>query len=193
MHLIVGLGNPGEKYKDNRHNIGFAAIDEIAHFYSASNFNNKFAALFATCEVAGHKVALLKPQTYMNLSGRSVIECSNFYKIPTSNITVIHDELDLECGRVKVKVGGGNAGHNGLKSIDNAIGTHYNRVRVGISRPEHATQVPDYVLSDFINSEVAPVMCAIKSIAKNADLLIAGDFAKFMNNCALEQKQLENE
>lgn len=191
MHLIVGLGNPGDKYKNNRHNVGFLCVDDIACKYNAADFTTKFSAYFSACQISGNKVLLLKPQTYMNLSGKAVIECMNFYKVPIANVIVIHDELDLECGRIKIKTGGSSAGHNGLKSIDASIGNNYVRLRFGVSRPEHSTEVSSYVLSDFYADQINKVENSIKIISLHAPSLIAGDFANFMNNCALDQKSME--
>lgn len=146
MHLIVGLGNPGEKYSNTRHNVGFMVIDEIIKYLQTTTINkSNFQAL---CYKAGDQI-YLKPQTFMNLSGDSVNAVKKYFNIETSNIIVIHDDLDLPFGSVRYKIGGGHGGHNGLKSIDSHIGKEYIRVRIGIGKPEDKDMVANYVLSDF--------------------------------------------
>jgi PTH1 family peptidyl-tRNA hydrolase len=185
--LIVGLGNPGGQYQNNRHNIGFMLIEAIAHAYDFPKFEKKFSGEFAQGFIGKHKVMLLKPQTFMNLSGKSVLECSNFYKIAHEKILVLHDELDLVTGRIKVKFAGHHAGHNGLKSIDAMIGENYHRLRFGISRPIHG-DVSNYVLGNFNETESKVVEQAIKAVVFHLPLILAGDSVKFMNNCALDLK-----
>lgn len=148
-YLLVGLGNPGAQYSLNRHNIGFMAIDIIADMQQFPNYKSKFSALLSEGRIAGSKVILLKPQTYMNLSGRSVAEAAKFYKIPLANIYVFHDDLDLQPGRLKIKRGGGAGGHNGLKSIDQCMGQDYWRIRMGIGHPGFKDAVSGYVLGNF--------------------------------------------
>ncbi len=150
MKLIVGLGNPGPTYSLNRHNIGFLTIDKILEKVTANNISNKkfLGELYKV-----NNLILLKPNTFMNLSGKSVAEVVKFYKIDLDNILVIHDDIDLPFGAVKLKKGGGHGGHNGLKSIDTLVGKNYNRLRLGVDKPEYKTQVPNYVLSDFNNKE----------------------------------------
>lgn len=148
MTLLVGLGNPGEKYLHNRHNIGFMVIDALVTHLQASS-NSKTSFLGETYKAKD--IILLKPSTYMNLSGKSVLAVSNFFK--PQKVIVIHDDLDLNFGAIKIKCGGGNGGHNGLKSIDEFIGKEYIRVRMGIDKPEHKSQVSSHVLSDFNESE----------------------------------------
>lgn len=183
--LIVGLGNPGAQYSKTRHNIGFIAIDAIANHFSFPDFTSKFQGLLSQANINGKKVLLLKPQTFMNLSGRSVLECANFYKILPEQIIVIHDELDLELGRIKIKTGGSHAGHNGLKSIDQAVTPNYHRLRFGISRPKFGS-ASDYVLGNFRSEEEQMVNSSIKSILNNLHILLDSDFQKFMNNCAID-------
>lgn len=185
--LIVGLGNPGSQYHKTRHNVGFMVLDAIAEHCSIAFSNNKFHGLFGQGICSGHKILLLKPQTFMNLSGKSVLECAHFYKILPDKIIVIHDDLDLELARVKVKQGGSHAGHNGLKSIDSMISPNYVRLRFGISRPQHGN-ISDYVLKDFLASEQPQVSNAIADIIKNIKFLLDGDFQNFMNNYAIDQK-----
>lgn len=165
MQLIVGLGNHGKKYENNRHNVGFMAVDEIAVKYGFPPFKEKFKGLISKGEIEGVEIVLLKPQTYMNLSGEAVQQTAVFYKISASDITVIHDDIDLSLGTVKIKVGGGNAGHNGLKSIDSKIGNNYRRIRIGVGRPEY--DVSSYVLSDFGKEEVLTINEAIYDVVRN--------------------------
>ena len=150
MKLIVGLGNPGPTYEQNRHNIGFLVIDNLIKKFSANDISNKkfFGNLYK------HKdILFLKPATFMNLSGKSVQAVANFYKINSKDILVIHDDIDLPFGAIKIKRGGGHGGHNGLKSIDSLISKEYNRLRIGVGKPEHKSQVASYVLSDFEQNE----------------------------------------
>ncbi len=150
MKLIVGLGNPGPTYQKNRHNIGFMVVDKILQ---ESSFNNISSKKFLGELYKKSDLLLLKPTTFMNLSGKSIAAVSSFYKIPLENILVIHDDIDLPFGALKLKRGGGNGGHNGLKSIDNLLGKEYNRLRLGIGKPPKKEMVPSYVLSDFNNKE----------------------------------------
>lgn len=154
MKLIVGLGNPGSEYNNTRHNIGFAVIDSIAKSLDITfSENNKFRSEIATGFASLNKVILSKPSTFMNLSGQAVQLTSHYYKINISDIIVIHDDIDLPIGTVKIKTGGGNGGHNGLKSIDNCLGANYTRIRIGIGRPAHKDDVANYVLSYFSSAE----------------------------------------
>ena len=159
MFLIVGLGNPGKSFINNRHNIGYKVIDNIKDSYNFPNFTTKFKSEFSKSLLDEEKISLLKPITYMNNSGVAVKEIKVFYNIDIKNIYVIHDEIDLEQGRVKIKNGGGHNGHNGLKSIDKLIGQEYNRVKVGVSRPSKIydekinEDVSNWVLSDFTSAE----------------------------------------
>lgn len=167
MFLVAGLGNPDEQYRFNRHNVGFMAVDSLAHRFSFSNFSKKHQGLIAEGEIARKKVLLLKPQTYMNASGQSVAAIARFYKIPMENILVIHDDLDLPFARIKMKLGGGSAGHNGLKSIDACLGSNaYYRLRIGIGRPMDKSQVIDYVLSNFSKAEQADLQILFKKIER---------------------------
>ena len=153
MFLVAGLGNPDGQYRFNRHNVGFMAVDNFAHRFSFSDFSKKHQGLIAEGKIEEEKVLLLKPQTYMNASGQSIAEVAHFYKIPMENILVIHDDLDLPFAHIKMKLGGGSAGHNGLKSIDSCLGKDYYRLRIGIGRPVNKSQVIDYVLSNFSQTE----------------------------------------
>ncbi|VFU10382.1 peptidyl-tRNA hydrolase [Methylocella tundrae] len=168
MLLFVGLGNPGRAYAGNRHNIGFMAIASIARETSAPVFRAKFQSLASEINLAGERVTLLLPQTYMNESGRAVGEAARYLKIEPKDIVVFHDELDLPPGKVRVKSGGGNAGHNGLKSITAHIGNDYRRVRLGIGHPGDRALVHNYVLGDFAKSEAPWVESLCGAIAGNA-------------------------
>lgn len=187
MYLIVGLGNPGSKYASNRHNIGFMAVDELIHRFSFSTAKDKFSGLISTGEINGHKVAALMPLTFMNDSGKSVQAAAAFYKIPPENIIVIHDELDLEPLKVRVKTGGGEAGHNGLKSITRMLGTpNYQRIRIGIGHPGDKDKVHGYVLSDFSKKELPLFDELCVRLADEMHLIIEGESAKALTNLALK-------
>jgi PTH1 family peptidyl-tRNA hydrolase len=190
VKLIIGLGNPGDKYDKTRHNAGFMVVDSLFDKYSFNQFNDKFHGVFAKGEIGNSSIILLKPHTFMNLSGRSAQECAHFFKIPIEDIIVIHDELDLELGRVKIKIGGSNAGHNGLKSLDENIGNGYTRLRFGIDRPEFGSS-SSYVLSNF-SKEEEPLLCeCIKSITNNFEDLIKGKAPEFANKFALDIKEFK--
>lgn len=182
MHLFVGLGNPGPSYEGNRHNIGFMAVDEIARQHGFGPWRARFQGLLAEGRIAGAKVMVLKPLTYMNESGRSVGEALRFFKLEPSALHVFYDELDLVPGKVKVKTGGGAGGHNGIRSIDSHIGQDYHRVRLGIGHPGDKAKVHGYVLSDFAKPERTgwlPVL--LDAVAREAPALIAGDEGRFMS------------
>ena len=167
MKLFVGLGNPGDKYARNRHNVGFMAVERIAAAHGFSPWRRKFQGEVAEGTIAGERVLLLKPMTYMNESGRSVGEAARFLKIDLADIVVFHDELDLQPGKVRVKTGGGNAGHNGLKSITAHVGNDYVRVRIGIGHPGSKDAVVPYVLNDFAKADRAwlnPLLAAIAEL-----------------------------
>lgn len=186
MWLIVGLGNPGKEYERNRHNIGFMAVDAIANAHDFKPFKSKYKGDYVEGEIAGEKVALLKPMTYMNESGRSVGEVARFYKIPTSNIIVFHDELDLQPGKIRTKIGGGAAGHNGLRSMDDWLdNADYIRVRMGIGHPGDKDRVHGYVLGNFTKSEEDWLEKLLEAIAKHAPLLLQKNDAGFMSRVAL--------
>lgn len=178
MFLVVGLGNPGKEYAQNRHNVGFMAVDTIFHRYSFNDFKTKANALLAEGIIGKEKILLLKPQTYMNLSGNAVGEIAHFYKIEPSHILVFHDDLDLKPGIVRIKTGGSAGGHNGLKSIDSHIGNLYTRVRIGIGHPGDKTLVADYVLSDFSKTEKEQLEKILEILADNLDIFFEkGDSA----------------
>lgn len=185
MQLWVGLGNPGAKYAANRHNIGWMALDRIAVDHSFGPWRTKFQGSMCEGNLGGEKVILLKPETFMNLSGQSVGEASRFFKLAPVDITVFHDELDLAPGKVRIKTGGGHAGHNGLRSIHAHIGEAYNRVRLGIGHPGHKDRVAAYVLSDFAKAEQDWLDAVMRGIADGAPDLARGDTARFLNAVAL--------
>ncbi len=185
MHLIAGLGNPGSEHQANRHNVGFMAADEIARRHNLPAWRNKFSALVTDGTVDGERIVLIKPQTYMNRSGDSLAAAVNFYKLAAEDVTVIYDELDLAPGKLRVKTGGGNGGHNGLRSIDAAIGTQYQRVRVGIGHPGHKDLVTRHVLGDFAKADAEWLEPLLDAIADNAVLLAKKDGANFMNRIAV--------
>jgi len=184
MKLLVGLGNPGGQYEGNRHNIGFMALDAIAREHSITQFRSKHAGLLAEGAIGGEKVILLKPQAFMNRSGDSVQQVAKFYKIEPADVIVLYDELDLTPGKVRVKVGGGNGGHNGLRSIDPQIGLNYKRVRLGIGHPGKEN-VTHHVLGDFAKADQTWLTPLLDGIAKHVGLLLKGDDAGFMNKLAL--------
>jgi len=185
MLLLVGLGNPGPEYAGNRHNIGFMAVDEIVRRHSFAPFRAKFSGELAEGTVDGHKVLALKPMTYMNESGRSVVKAALFYKILPDDIIVVHDELDLEAGRIRLKTAGGHAGHNGLRSIHAHIGDGYRRIRLGIGHPGIKDRVTGHVLKDFAKSDRDWLDPLLGAIADNFGLLAGGDETGFMNRVAI--------
>ncbi len=188
MRLLVGLGNPGERYAQNRHNIGFMAIEKIAERYRFSPWRARFQGVMAEGTVDGEKVLALKPQTYMNLSGQAVGEASRFFKIETGSTVVMYDEIELAAGKVKVKLGGGSAGHNGIKSIDAHIGPEYWRLRLGVGRPATKEEVHGHVLSDFAKADEEWLDKLLAAVSDAIPLLIAGDESKFMTKVALLTK-----
>lgn len=185
MQLFVGLGNPGSKYARNRHNIGFMAMDEIAASHGFAPFKGKFQGELSEGKLGSEKVLLLKPTTFMNLSGQSVGEAMRFYKLTADDVTVFHDELDLAPGKLRCKTGGGHAGHNGLRSIHQHIGQDYHRVRMGIGHPGHKDKVASYVLNDFAKAEAGWLDDVLRGVADGAPHLAAGDTGKFQNAVAL--------
>jgi PTH1 family peptidyl-tRNA hydrolase len=185
MLLFAGLGNPGAKYANNRHNVGFMAAEAIARRHDFSPWSKKFQGLIAEGRIGGEKVILLKPQTFMNLSGQSVGEALRFYKLQPSDLTVFYDELDLVAGKVRVKTGGGAGGHNGIRSIDQHIARDYRRVRIGIGHPGVREMVHGHVLGDFARADDEWLDVLLDSIADNADLIARGDESGFMNRITL--------
>lgn len=185
MWLLAGLGNPGDKYAGNRHNVGFMALDAIADECSAPGFRSKFQSLMAEAKIDGQKVVLLKPQTMMNNSGEGVRAAAQFFKIPPERIIVFYDELDLPFGKLRVKCGGGAAGHNGIKSIKAHMGTDaFWRVRIGIDHPGDKSRVANYVLSDFSKAEQKALEPLLWAIGKHAHYLIENKDSEFMTRIA---------
>lgn len=183
MFLIVGLGNPGSKYENNRHNIGFMAADEIVRRFSLSSWTEKFQGQISKGSIGSHKVVVLKPQTYMNLSGKSVQQVANFFKIPAENLIVIHDELDLPPLKTRIKSGGGNGGHNGLKSIQQCMGTpHFMRVRLGVGHPGDKSKVSSYVLNDFSKSEMPDFEILCAHLADKMPQILNGEDQKVVSD-----------
>ncbi len=185
MKLFVGLGNPGTKYASNRHNVGFMALDAIASGHAFGVWRSKFNAEISEGRLGLEKVILLKPMTFMNLSGQAVSEALRFFKLLPSDLVVFHDELDLAPGKLRVKLGGGHAGHNGLRSIHAHIGPEYTRVRLGIGHPGHKDKVSGYVLSDFAKADQIWLDDMMRGIADGAVALANDDAAKFSNAVAL--------
>jgi PTH1 family peptidyl-tRNA hydrolase len=184
MKILVGLGNPGDKYEQNRHNVGFMAVEAIAEHYGAGPWKRRFQGLATEVDVGRERCLLLKPTTYMNESGRSVGEAIRFYKISPADVIVFHDELDLEPSRVRVKFGGGHAGHNGLKSLSAHIGNDYHRVRIGIGHPGSREAVVSFVLHDFSKKDREWLEPLLSAIARGAPHLLGGQDAKFLNEIA---------
>ena len=185
MQLFVGLGNPGAKYARNRHNIGFMALERIAADHGFGPWRGKFQGSVSEGTLGGEKVLLLKPETFMNRSGQSVGEALRFYKLDVADVMVFHDELDLAPGKLKVKRGGGHAGHNGLRSIHGHIGEAYGRVRMGIGHPGHKDAVSGYVLRDFPKADEAWLDDLMRGISDGAAELAKGDAGRFMNAVSL--------
>jgi peptidyl-tRNA hydrolase, PTH1 family len=183
--LLVGLGNPGPKYKGNRHNIGFMAVDEIVRRHGFSPWRKRFQAEVAEGMVAGEKIIALKPQTFMNESGRAVGEAMRFLNVEGDKVYVFHDEIDLAEAKIRVKAGGGHAGNNGLRSIIQHVGPHFMRVRLGVGHPGDKDMVHPHVLSDFSKDEMTWVAPMITGIAEALPLLVKGDDASFANRVHL--------
>jgi peptidyl-tRNA hydrolase, PTH1 family len=188
MRLVVGLGNPGPKYAANRHNVGFTAVNAIVRRHSFGPFRSRFQGLIAEGTVGEAGLYVLKPMTFMNESGRALGEVVRFYKLLPSEVLVIHDELDLAPGKVKVKQGGGSAGHNGLRSIDAHIGPDYWRLRIGIGHPGDPDLVYPYVLSNFFAEDEAWLEKLLPAIAEALPIILAGDDNRFMTKLALLTK-----
>lgn len=184
MRLIVGLGNPGSGYANNRHNLGFMAVDAIADRHSFGAWRSKFQGVSTDGQIGGDKVVLLKPMTYMNESGRSVAEAVTFFKLELDNVLVLFDEIELAPGKVRVKKGGGHAGHNGIRSVAAHIGEDFWRVRLGVGHPGHKDRVSGYVLKDFAKSDDIWVKEFVDAVAGEVDLLVQGEDNRFMTNVA---------
>jgi peptidyl-tRNA hydrolase, PTH1 family len=185
MLLLVGLGNPGARYVGDRHNIGFMTLEAIAKRHGIGPWRRRFQGVACEGPIAGERVLLLLPGTFMNESGRAVAEAAQFYKLSAGDITVFHDEIELPPGKVRVKVGGGIAGHNGLRSITAHVGNDYRRVRIGVGHPGAKDLVEHYVLSDFAKSERGWVEALIDILADHVELLVRGQDASFQNKVHL--------
>jgi PTH1 family peptidyl-tRNA hydrolase len=185
MLLFVGLGNPGKKYDDNRHNIGFMAVDEIILRHNFSEPKIKHQGARYEGKLGTTKVLILKPLTFMNLSGKSVSEVARFYKIPSEDIFVFHDELDMPSGKIKFKTGGGNAGHNGLRSIDQYINKDYHRIRLGIGHPGDKSRVTGHVLGDFSKADITWLDPLLNAVGRSAEKLLSGNGIDFLNAIGL--------
>ena len=185
MQLWVGLGNPGPQYAMHRHNVGFMAADTIAEVHRFGPAGKKFSGWLHDGRIGGVRILLFKPATFMNESGRAVAEALRFYKLDVSALTVFHDELDLAPFKVKVKQGGGTAGHNGLRSIDQHLGADFRRVRIGIGHPGHKDRVTGYVLGNYAKAEMDDLSDLLGAVAAEAEWLVKGDDVRFMNDVAL--------
>ncbi|PKB25414.1 PTH1 family peptidyl-tRNA hydrolase [Novosphingobium kunmingense] len=185
MQVWVGLGNPGQQYALHRHNVGFMAIDALAEVHGFGPVQKKFQGWVQEGRIGRHRILLLKPATYMNESGRSVGEALRFYKLAVEALTVFHDELDLAPFKIKVRTGGGLAGHNGLRSIDRHLGPEFRRVRIGIGHPGHKDRVTGHVLGNYAKSEMDALADMLGAISAEAGWLADGDDTRFMNEVAL--------
>ncbi|MBW4331510.1 aminoacyl-tRNA hydrolase [Stakelama sp. CBK3Z-3] len=189
MQIWAGLGNPGAQYAMHRHNVGFMAVDAIAEIHGFSTPKKQFLGLTQEGRIGGEKIILLKPATFMNESGRSIRAAVDFYKLDESAVTVFHDELDLAPFKVKVKTGGGAAGHNGLRSTDSHIGNEYRRVRLGIGHPGHKDRVHGYVLGNYAKEEIEDLSVLLGAVAAEAEWLARGDDARFLSEVALRMQR----
>ncbi len=188
MQIWVGLGNPGPSYALHRHNVGFMAVDAIAEVHGFPSPKRSFQGWAQEGQMGGQRILLLKPATYMNDSGRSVGEAARFFKVPVEDVTLFHDELDLAPFKVKVKRGGGTAGHNGLRSTEAHLGNPFRRVRLGIGHPGHKERVNGHVLGNFAKIELEPLTDMLGAVAAAADWLAKGDDARFMSDVALRMQ-----
>jgi len=188
MKLFVGLGNPGGQYAFNRHNVGFMAVDVMAAAHGFSPWRTRFQGLTCEGRLGGEQVLLLKPQTFMNESGRSAGEAARFYKVPVGDIVVFHDELDLAPGKVRVKIGGGVAGHNGLKSLTAHLGNDYMRVRIGIGHPGHRERVIGHVMRDFAKADMEWLEPVLDAMSDAAPVLAKGEKDRFQTQVAHETR-----
>ena len=191
MILLVGLGNPGPKFAKNRHNIGFMMVDEIVRHHGFSAWRNKFQGEICEGLIDGNKVVVLKPQTYMNESGQAVGKAMRFYNLGPDDVVVVYDELDLPPGKLRMKTGGGLAGHNGLRSIKAHIGDTFHRIRLGIGHPGHKDKVHGYVLKDFAKHDMEWFEPLRDAIAEYANLLATREFATFQNKVHLRLNDSE--
>ncbi len=189
MILLVGLGNPGKQYASTRHNVGFMALDEIKEFHKLDSFTDskKFISQISSGFIGGEKLVLAKPMTFMNNSGMAVRKIMDYYKLPLNALGVIHDDLDLKTGKVKIKIGGSHGGHNGLKSIDTHLGGNYYRIRFGIDKPEDKNAVISYVLKNFSKEQLPMVNETLENISEYIDCFINGEIDEFLNACNNKQ------
>ena len=185
MRLFVGLGNPGSKHTNNRHNIGFMVVDEIVHRHCFAPFRSKFQGQICEGTIAEQKILVLKPTTYMNESGKAIKAAMTFYKLPIDDIIVFHDEMDLAAGKIRMKKGGGHAGHNGIRSIQNHIGSDFKRVRLGVGHPGDREKVISHVLNDFSKVDQQWLDKIIEAIGENVGLLIKDEEGNFMSKVSL--------
>jgi PTH1 family peptidyl-tRNA hydrolase len=185
VHLFVGLGNPGSEYIKNRHNIGFMAVDDIVLRHSFAPFRSKFQGQICEGTIAKQKVLVLKPMTYMNESGKAIQAAMAFYKLPIDDIIVFHDEMDLAAGKIRMKIGGGHAGHNGIRSIQSHIGAEFKRVRLGVGHPGNKEKVISHVLKDFSKADQGWLDIMIEAIGVNVGLLIKDEESSFMSKVSL--------
>ncbi len=194
MLVIAGLGNIGKNYNNTRHNLGFIAVNKIAEKYNFPEWKQKDKYLYSKHKIEDIEILLVKPTTFMNLSGEAILKLSTLYKIKSNDIIVIHDDLDLELGKIKIKTGGGNAGHNGLKNIDEKIGKNYHRIRIGISKPQNLnTDIISYVLGKFSKQELEIIDRQINILLETFNEIITKNFNKalnFINNIRIEDKNM---
>ena len=188
MWIFVGLGNPGKEYAGHRHNVGFMAVDQIVRRHNLPPYKKRFNAYVSEGMIEGEKILIVRPQTYMNHSGQAVSEAARFYKVPAENVVVFYDELDLDPSKVRVKIGGGSGGHNGIRSIDAHIGNGFKRVRIGIGHPGHKDLVHGYVLHDFAKADLEWLEPLLDAIADAAGDLVTDRDDNFMNKVALKTR-----
>jgi PTH1 family peptidyl-tRNA hydrolase len=188
MWLFVGLGNPGPAYAGHRHNVGFMAVDQIVRRQNFPPYKKRFNAYISEGTIEGEKVLVVRPQTSMNLSGQAASEAAHFYKVPVDHVIVFYDEIDLEPNKVRVKTGGGSAGHNGIRSMDAHIGNGFKRVRIGVGHPGHKELVHGYVLHDFAKSDLEWLEPLLDVIADSVGELVLGRDADFMTKVALKTR-----
>ena len=181
MYLIVGLGNPGQRYQHTRHNVGFMAVDYLIDRYNIAATGQKHQGLCYKGRINDYQALLFKPLTYMNRSGIAVSEIANFYKIPLNHIIILYDELALTLGKIRIKIGGGSAGHNGIKSLDSHLGKDYQRIRIGIDHPGHRDEVTNYVLGRFKPEEYDLMAHRLDDLSEAFPLLLAGDKERFIS------------
>tara|TARA_B100000989_G_scaffold296185_1_gene278858 strand:- start:1638 stop:2198 length:561 start_codon:yes stop_codon:yes gene_type:complete len=186
MILIVGLGNPGKKYLKTRHNVGFMYIDKLKNKFDFPNYKNLFMGEITITELYNTKVMLLKPKTFMNLSGQSVKQAVKFYKIPIDNIIVVQDDIDLEFSKIKVKQNSSHGGHNGIKDIISKIGKQFTRIKIGINKPVQKSDINKFVLEDFSKNELEEIFMIFNKLIKNFEFIIKKDFIKLKNNLSVK-------